>query len=163
MDGDNEYGSVFIDFLLNSNYCVPNGRNYIENGYTCIRPQGCSAVDFCCISHVDLNLFQDFRVIKMSDIVNKHKVLPIAMPDHSMLTWTITCGTQSIMTDGLTVNMSESYIVNEKYKCNTKNVPHDFLYSNETVSLLHNTVCNLESSLQTQNNTYCISNSYQEL
>ena len=33
----NDYGTVLVD-VININFCVLNGRNYIKNEFTCIRP-----------------------------------------------------------------------------------------------------------------------------
>ena len=66
---NNDYGAVLVDFLINSNFCVLNGRNYIKNDFTCIRPQGCSVVDYCYISHTDLSMFKDFNTIRPSELV----------------------------------------------------------------------------------------------
>ena len=31
---DNAYGDVFIDFLVNGNCCILNGRNHVNNEFT---------------------------------------------------------------------------------------------------------------------------------
>ena len=53
----NEYCDILIQFLIDANFCILNGRNCLKNDFTCIRPQGCSVVDYCFISHDCLNIF----------------------------------------------------------------------------------------------------------
>ena len=42
----NKYGHLLIEFLLNSNMCILNGRNCSSNDFTCITFSGRSVVDF---------------------------------------------------------------------------------------------------------------------
>ena len=43
----NKYGEVFCDFLIDSNCCILNGRNFISNNFTYTGPNGSSVVDYC--------------------------------------------------------------------------------------------------------------------
>ena len=74
----NDYGAVLLEFLINSNFCVLNGRNYIKNDFTCIRPQGCSVVDYCLVSHTDLSMFKDFTITRPSELVNITGIAPVS-------------------------------------------------------------------------------------
>lgn len=63
----NKYGHLLIEFLLNSNMCILNGRNYVCNDYTCITSLGYSVVDYCLVNHDELVLYSDFKVSKVTD------------------------------------------------------------------------------------------------
>ena len=54
----NYYGNVLLEFLINSNLCLLNGRNFTHNDFTSISAKGSSVVDYCIVSQDDLSLFQ---------------------------------------------------------------------------------------------------------
>ena len=149
----NDYGAVLLEFLINSNFCVLNGRNYLKNDFTCIRPQGCSVVDYCLISQNNLSMFRDFGTIRPSEFVNETGVVPVSIPVHSFISWSIDIP--------VNINSSSNNTVFESWsvKYDVNNIQDEFLLEQEIVSDLHNTVFNLEASHRTQNdidNTYKI-------
>ena len=88
----NKHGELLCEFLINSNCCMLNGRNpeSSANEFTCIRSQGSSVVDYCLVPHEDLNKYTDFKVWKVSDLINKSRILNTldvntSRPDHSTL------------------------------------------------------------------------------
>ena len=50
---NNNYGNIFIDFLINTNMSMLNGRTSDRNDFTCISSLGCSVVDYCIVNHDD--------------------------------------------------------------------------------------------------------------
>ena len=63
----NKYGHMFIDFLLNSNFCILNGRKCEDlNDFTCITSRGHSVVDYCIVSQDDVSLFSELKVTRAS-------------------------------------------------------------------------------------------------
>ena len=92
----NKYGHLLIEFLLNSNMCILNGRYCSSNDFTCITSTGRSVVDFCLVSHEDLPIYSEFKVCKGTDIINAigHEtvLLSASFPDDSILTWQIKLG-----------------------------------------------------------------------
>ena len=86
----NLYGDHLIQFLIDCNMCILNGRNYTVNDFTSVSVKGCSVVDYCLVSHEHLHHFTDFNVIRTIDLINKigvRNILPRNMPDHSVLSW----------------------------------------------------------------------------
>ena len=86
----NKHGDDLVDFLINSNCCVLNGKNYTSNDSTFIGPEGASVVDFCIVPYEKLNLFDSFEVIRMSDKLNDLNLFDTfdnlkSMPYHSIL------------------------------------------------------------------------------
>ena len=57
----NSYGQILIDFLINANFCILNGRNYNTNDFTSVSVKGLSVVDYCLISHESLSVFVSLR------------------------------------------------------------------------------------------------------
>ena len=125
-----------MEFLINSNFSVLNGRNYLKNDFTCIRPQGCSVVDYCFISQNDLLMFRDFNIKRPSELVNETGVVPVSIPDHSIISWSIDIPVNINSSSNNTVFESRSV----KYDVN--NIQDEFLLEQEIVSDLHNTVFN---------------------
>ena len=66
----NQYGHLLIEFLLNSNMCILNGRNCNSNDFTCITSTGRSVVDFCLVSHENLPIISELKVCKVTYIIN---------------------------------------------------------------------------------------------
>ncbi len=70
----NSYGECLIAVLISSNLCILNGRNHINNDFTCIAATGRSVVDYCLVSHHDLSKyskFEDFRMTNLMDQLNR--------------------------------------------------------------------------------------------
>ena len=82
----NKYGHLLLDFLLSSNVCMLNGRNFICNDFTCITSNGRSVDDYCFTALEDQSLFSDFNVHKVADIINEvgHDsiLFSSSFPDH---------------------------------------------------------------------------------
>jgi hypothetical protein len=83
----NAYGDKLLDFLIDSNMCLLNGRNYIKNDFTSISAKGCAVVDYCIVAHDSLNHFKDFTVMRGTEIISNIQVntglIPVSIPDHS--------------------------------------------------------------------------------
>jgi hypothetical protein len=61
-----------------------NGRIGL-NDFTYISPQGKSVVDYMCVPYEQLNEILDFKVLKMTNIINQVNFNPERIPDHSIL------------------------------------------------------------------------------
>ena len=89
----NSYGELFIDFFINTNLRILNGRNSVKNDFTYISVKGCSVVDYCITPYDSLNYFTDFTVTRTTDLINKADALsvlaPPSIPDHPLLSWNI--------------------------------------------------------------------------
>ena len=62
----NAYSDLFIDFLINVNCCIVNGRNSIVNDYTFVSTRGCSDVDYCLTAYETLSRISNFKVVRAS-------------------------------------------------------------------------------------------------
>ena len=88
----NKNGELLCEFLIDINCCILNGRNMTSNDYTCIKSQGASVVDYCLVPHEDLDKFTQFKVHKVTDLINEIDIIGsiepgTSKPDHSILTW----------------------------------------------------------------------------
>ena len=68
--------------------CSNSNIEYVESYklyyFTYISPQGKSVVDYMCVPYEQLNEILDFKVLKMTDIINQVNVNPESIPDHSI-------------------------------------------------------------------------------
>ena len=88
----NKYGELLCDFLINSNCCVLNGRNYKTNDFTFVSTQGTSVVDYCLIPYEKQDSYQTFEVMHVCDMLNGASIIntigsSTCKPDHSFLIW----------------------------------------------------------------------------
>ena len=58
----NHYGDLLINFLINSNCVMVNGRYGGNNDYTSISVKGTAVVDYTIVSHDYLHNCSNFRV-----------------------------------------------------------------------------------------------------
>ena len=53
----NKYGHFLVDFLINSNFCMLNGRQNSKNDFTSVSTKGASVVDYCFVSHSEIHYY----------------------------------------------------------------------------------------------------------
>ncbi len=59
----NTHGEVFLDFLLEANICIPNGRITLQfDNYTSVSVKGKSVVDYCAVPHRNWGLCKSFKI-----------------------------------------------------------------------------------------------------
>ena len=62
------------------------GKN---NDFTSVSTNGRAVVDYCFVSHSNLNSFSNFSVTRSCELINQsdslRKVNPVGIPDHSLL------------------------------------------------------------------------------
>ena len=93
----NQYCDVFIDFLISTNMCILNGRNYKTNNFTSVSCKGSAVVDFVLVPYEQLNRFSNFDVILATELLQQnttnHVIDNTKIPDHSCLTWILSLKT----------------------------------------------------------------------
>ncbi|CAG2228238.1 unnamed protein product [Mytilus edulis] len=124
----NSYSNTFIDFLISVNCCILNGRNFVNNDYTCVSTKGCSVVDYCIVPYDYLHLFSNFAVIRANDLVtlagyDLSGVDLKLISDHSLIKWNFDLSS-FISVELLKKEELELSSFN-KYDC--KNIPTDFM------------------------------------
>ncbi|XP_060589316.1 uncharacterized protein LOC132744577 [Ruditapes philippinarum] len=143
----NFYGEMFIDFLINANFCMLNGRTNSSNEFTSVSVKGSSVVDYCVVTHDSLSKFTDFSVKLTSDVINSscdiNSLAPTCLPDHSLLSWNIVCNSANFIDDISCDNVSYD-------KFNLNMVPGDFLTGQDIIDQVNNVIENLEQGLQSQ-------------
>ncbi|CAC5403220.1 unnamed protein product [Mytilus coruscus] len=120
---ENYNGDLFCEFLSDTNFAMLNGRIRI-NDFTYISPQGRSVVDYICVPYEQLESVLDFKIMRMSDVINTLNCNPESIPDHSLLSCEIK----------YPVNVDEisNHYANEvKIKRNARKIPDDFLIGDE--------------------------------
>ena len=140
----NAYSEMFIDFLINVNCCIVNGRNSVHNDLTFVSPLSCSVVDYCLMPYENLCNISIFSVIRASKLATDAGVIgqvnPASkLPDHSVRRWSfnLDCTFSSLVQ-----NTSTSI----KIKYNVKNIPNDFLADGGTSEKFAHVIDEIESS-----------------
>jgi len=151
----NSYGDKLLEFLVESNMCVLNGRNTSKNDYTSISTKGCAVVDYCIIPHYNLDCFIDLMVTRSNELVHSlHNIvgtIPASVPDHSVLTWTFQIEMKRDNVENLSRGDRENVPLGNYDKFDVKNIPEHFLNTDIVVKEIHDAVFRLEQSLQCQN------------
>ena len=85
----NQYCDVFIDFLISTNICILNGRNFKTNNFTSVSSKGSAVVDYVLVPSECLNRYSDFEVILATNLLKQiadiHTMENMKIPDHSFL------------------------------------------------------------------------------
>ena len=55
----NQYCDTFINYLISTNLCILNGRNYKNNDFTSVLHRGAAVVDYCLVPYEKLDLYCD--------------------------------------------------------------------------------------------------------
>ena len=80
---ENYNGDLFINFLTNINSAMLYGRIEL-NDFNYISPQDKSGVDYMCVPFEHFNEILDFKVLRMTDIINQVNFNPERIPDQSI-------------------------------------------------------------------------------
>ena len=142
----NSYGTIFCDFLIDVNCCILNGRNMVHNDYTFVSTRGCSVVDYCITPYELLDSFTDFSVLRITDMIQSIGVadkfdLRKAMPDHSLLTWTM-----HFYVDLTNIESNHRKESKTEVKYNTRNLPDDWLAGENIISDINDIISALEET-----------------
>ena len=153
-DTVNRYGDHFLDFLINCNFCMLNGR-LGTNDFTHISKRGRSVVDYVCVPHEQYANYSDFSVQTMTDISNTFNLYGYKMSDHSVLLWTQQPmkhmpDTEHFSESQENVNRSKKFVLND--------IPASFLNCEESLQAITDTVNKIEKQLMQEQN---ITDAYQ--
>ena len=119
---ENEHGDLLVDFLINNNMCMLNGRKGNGGEFTCVSTKGKSMVDYVCVAHEQLHLWNDLKVWSIDDLLAKSQLLPPEkLPDHLLLTWDFSAS----------VDITTPAPMRTIKKYNTKNIPETFMDSRQ--------------------------------
>ena len=141
----NAYSDLFVDFLINVNCCIVNGRNSTADDYTFVSTRGCSVVDYCLTAYETLSRISNFKVLRASQLVNSLGQVDIvhAVPDHSFLQW-------SFSLDCKSKSSPRNAPGCEHIKYDTSNIPQAFMLENDVQVKIFSTIASLESSIKGQ-------------
>jgi hypothetical protein len=121
-----------------------NGRIGNNNDFICVSSKGQSVVDYCIVSYENLHYFQDFKVVRATDLITK-TVLNMtgldvrSIPDHSLLYCELLISPSLSSLD--TSHASKTEFI--KYDVN--NMASGFCCSDEIVDRVTETINSLES------------------
>ena len=152
---ENSYGSLFIDFLINTNMCMLNGRNDGVNDFTYFGHMGQSVVDYVVMPYESLEQFSNLNVKPPYQVFESAGLVGELDPsergvlcDHALLSWvwdlTDVCGQAS----GQNAIEEDTGVCYTRY--NTRNVPDNFLMSNEAITVIDEMITKIVRDEYTQ-------------
>ena len=143
----NAFGDILIEFLINANMYILNGRNYVNNDFTSISTKGCSVVDYCLVSHDNLSMFDNVSVVRSVDAINIcyniTALAPTSIPDHSLITWCINFENPFVSADDPDITAGYD-------KFDVHSMPNDFLTRTDILTNVNAAIADLEGSLRSQ-------------
>ena len=149
----NTHGRTFIDFLNDAKMCVLNGRgNPVYENYTFISTLGRSVVDYFFVPHDNVKYCQNFKVIPISDIIQKNDLAyylnaKCKQPDHSVISMDIVVLS---MNGDENENIKDEQCIKDKPRFNVNKIPDDMFSSDIVTQSLLSIIVNIESNRETQ-------------
>ena len=143
---NNQYCDVFIDFLISTNMCILNGRNFKTNNFTSVSSKGSAVVDYVLVPYECLNRYSDFEVILASDLLKQsvdiRTMENTKIPDHSFLFWEVSIKTVLWnCPKEVRDNVSMTHI-----KYDRQNIPAEFMCSNDVLGQVNELIITLEQN-----------------
>ncbi|CAG2221029.1 unnamed protein product [Mytilus edulis] len=142
--GSNANGDLLIDFLVDCNICMINGRKGKQD-FTCISKRGKSVVDYIFTTHENLNSCIDFNVKTMSDITDSLDLQECSqIPDHSVLQAVIK---REASVPHNTVLKFPTNLKRIPNKPKSYQIPNDFLNDDNAREKIEQTINKIENAL----------------
>ena len=132
----NGYGDLLIDFLINSNCVMLNGRCLDTHDYTTVSTKGLAVVDYAIVSQHRLHQCKNIKVVRTQELYRLTELLGHAanpvhnISDHFMLMWDLQlCDNE--YTDGDHRGTDIPRLVITKY--DVSDVPEQFMCDHDAV------------------------------
>ena len=153
----NQHGHSLLEFLLETSFCVVNGRVIPDHDdFTNVSTKGRSVVtvDYFLVPHSIINNCNNFDVLRCTEIVENYNLKGLVnsknkIPDHSVLLLDIKF---DFYLHKPTLSVSPSVINNFKYvEYDMKNIPSNFMSSDSVLHSLRKCKLDFEFCRETQN------------
>ena len=140
----NHYGDLLLNFLVDCNFCMINGRVKGKNDFTHVSHRGRSVVDYVLVPHEQLRDVTSMNISLMTETIERFDLAACdRIPDHSLLIWeSEVFASLSENNAGVDQNNSSS-----RKRFNVLNIPSDFLNNDETTILIERTIERIETSI----------------
>ena len=160
----NTYCDIFLDFLICTNLCVLNGRNFDTNDFTYVSTQGgASVVDYCLVPYESLAKYGNFNVHLMRQLIESAvgigSLSTHNIPDHSFRTWHFIVSNSGVNEQIDSKPRLENDVCFIKY--DRKNIPPTFMVDQQVMRQINDTIEKLEThesdqqSVDTVYNDFC--------
>ncbi len=149
----NQHGKSFIEFLIEANMCVLNGRgNQSKDNFTFVK-RGRSTVDYIVTKHENLASTSLFEVVNMSDFILSFDLVEYIgehskPPDHSLLSCEIRV--DDILCENVDVEVSNVHIQNRKRIYKMKEKPENVFVSDIAQLAIENMINSILLMRETQ-------------
>lgn len=141
----NHYGDLLLNFLIDCNFCILNGRVTGKNDFTHVSHRGRSVVDYVLIPHEQIIDVKSMDVCLMTETVEKFHLNGCEkIPDHSVLTWEVKLPNYAHSTESRQKTETVSSI---RRHYNLTNLPIDFMNNQDILQQIEQTVLKIEDIL----------------
>ena len=153
----NTRGPIFMDFLKSVNCCLLNGRVTPDlDNFTCISHKGRSVVDYMFVPYENIDNIEQFAVLPITELSSKFDIhTDRGKPGHSILCAELTVSFVNHISVGENDHKSQqSHVLNERmyFKHNTKEMPPNFMASDDILRQINATVDAIEQRVANQEN-----------
>ncbi len=139
MDGrKNSYGDMFLDFLININCVMLNGRCGGINDYTSVSTKGLAVVDYAIVSQDMIHLCNNVHIIRALDLFKQAQLPGVCDPDHNISDHSLVSWTMLIDVHTSTITDNNELPPLHIIKHDVSDIPMDFMCDNESLIQLHN-------------------------
>ncbi|MES9883911.1 MAG: reverse transcriptase family protein, partial [Sedimenticola sp.] len=140
-EGSNKYGSLLIDFLVDCNMCMLNGR-IGTNGFTHVSHRGRSVVDYMLVPYEQLSSYEGFQVHTMTKIISDLNLqIHEKVSDHSLIECTL-------LLSHTLIESQSNRDDNTTARFHVDTLPHSFLNDEAALVEIHSTIQAIENAIQ---------------
>ena len=160
----NHYGDLLLNFLIDCNFCMLNGRVKGKNEFTHVSHRGRSVVDYVLIPHEQIINIKSMNVCLMTETVEKFSLNGCTkIPDHSVLSWEMELPKyDNVNTCIGTRQKAETFTMTRK-RFNLTDIPVDFMNNQDILQQIEQTVLKIEDILSEENGASAAYSEFMEL
>ena len=122
----NSYGDILLDFLINYNCIVLNGRGKGSNDYTSISSKGVAVVDYATVHQDVLPLCDNLCVIRAAELFDQTGLVGCCDTEHNILDLSFLYWNVALQNPNC-IDYSENDNNSYRIKYDVTNIPDDFM------------------------------------
>ena len=142
----NHHGDLLLNFMVDCNMCMLNGRVPGANNFTSISGRGRAVVYYVLVPHEQVSMVTKFDVRTMTDIINMSSLQGCEkVPDHSVLLWE--SAVYSVIGKNVYNDLPKS---KKRFKFGA--IPENFLNDTSAYDMIIETIQKIETNLYEMRN-----------
>ena len=148
----NHYGDLLLNFLIDCNFCMLNGRTEGSNNFTHVSHRGRSVVDYVLVPHEQMIDVKSMNVCLMSEIIETFSLNGCEkIPDHSVLIGEIELLKYNDINLQKPEIPSTHGATSQTHRYNVQQMPNDFMNNPSILQQIQQTFLIIKEKLTEQN------------